>query len=113
MIEFLIVAMLNGCPRKIAKVSFVRKDASLHVVPYGPSGMRRYASALFPARTETLDIQTQSCEPNVHLSIAFDPSVFPRADLEAATRSLLDGFGYRDVDAAIAALGLSSERQIG
>ena len=38
--------------------------------------------------------------------LAFSSSVFPRADLEAATRSLLDNFGYREVDEVLAALGL-------
>lgn len=64
-----MVAMLNGSPRKIAKVSFSRQDASIYVVPYGPSATRRYACAVLPAGTQTMDIQTQSCEPNVHLSI--------------------------------------------
>jgi hypothetical protein len=67
--EFLIGAMVNGTQHKIAKVSFSRQDASLYIVPYGPSGTRRYACAVFPAGTATMDVQTQACEPDVHLSI--------------------------------------------
>ena len=49
MTEFLIVAMLSGNPRKVAKVSFVRKDASTYIVPYGPAATERYACTAFPA----------------------------------------------------------------